>query len=91
MKQEKQIIRLCVDCQHFGRSPGTQGTCRRPAGKPALNLVYGGPKYSQPSNEWCELERTPRLRLLAMTESPFNRCGPEAKFFEPKNTAEAKP
>ena len=91
--------KFCKDCRHF-----TAGFCLRPIGT-KFDVVYGhrpieleisAKKERSPLYErnWLErmfgLENSAVDKYLHPEKYSDDRCGPEAKYFEPKETKAEK-
>lgn len=70
-------MKFCKDCKHYEETTiySTFYRCKRPTG--AFNLVTG----EEVQAEYCNNERASKS-WNKEREFPF--CGPEAKYFEPR-------
>lgn len=70
-------VKFCVNCKHHEQAPNVDGNMTdycRATRYSDMYLVDG--TAGMPRNTWCAYERK--------GYDPYNDCGPEGRFFEPK-------
>lgn len=74
-------LKFCKDCRHFN----FEGWCTRGVYPTDIDLIFGTRNTKNRLGlieSLASVQREKSLRILGITL--MDRCGPEAKFFQPK-------